>query len=95
MRALAGQTVVGRRACRRERILAAHPSAPSRSPVKIFFSSTFVDLSEVRKEISKWLAGLSEARLVVMETFGSDAAPPEVNSVRKVRGRAQGIDPAS
>ncbi len=57
----------------------------SRSPVKIFLSSTFVDLSEVRNEISRWLAGLFEARLIIMETFGSDAAPPEVNSVRKVR----------
>jgi hypothetical protein len=50
-------------------------------------SSTFVDLSAVRGEICKWLTGLFGAELIVMETFGSDAAPPEINSVRRVRER--------
>ena len=52
---------------------------------KIFVSSTFVDLSAVRGEICKWLTGLFGAELIVMETFGSDAAPPEISSVRRVR----------
>jgi hypothetical protein len=52
---------------------------------KVFLSSTFVDLAAVRGEISRWLAGLFEAKLIVMETLGSDSAPPEINSVRRVR----------
>jgi hypothetical protein len=52
---------------------------------KIFVSSTFVDLSAARGEICKWLTGLFGSELIVMETFGSDAAPPEINSVRRVR----------
>ena len=52
---------------------------------KIFMSSTFVDLSPVRDQICKWLTGLFGAQLIVMETFGSDAAPPQINSVRRVR----------
>jgi hypothetical protein len=52
---------------------------------KVFLSSTSVDLSSVRAEISKWLTGLFETKLIIMETFGSDAAPPEINSVRRVR----------
>ena len=55
------------------------------STPKIFLSSTFADLSSVRDEICKWLTGLFGARLIVMETFGNDAAPPEINSVRRVR----------
>jgi hypothetical protein len=55
------------------------------STPKIFLSSTFVDLSAVRDELRKWLAGLFGVQLVVMETFGSDAAPPEINSIRRVR----------
>lgn len=55
------------------------------STPKIFLSSTFVDLSSVRDELRKWLAGLFGIQLVVMETFGSDVAPPEINSVRRVR----------
>ena len=52
---------------------------------RIFLSSTYVDLSPVRDDLRKWLTGLFGAQLVVMETFGSDAAPPEINSVRRVR----------
>jgi hypothetical protein len=52
---------------------------------KVFLSSTFVDLAAVRGEISKWLTGLFEAKLIVMESLGSDSAPPEINSVRRVR----------
>lgn len=48
-------------------------------------SSTFVDLSPVRGEIRKWLTGLFGMELIVMESFGSDAAPPEINSIRRVR----------
>jgi len=55
------------------------------SVTKIFISSTFDDLSAVRREICKWLTGLFGAELIIMETFGSDAAPPEINSVRRVR----------
>lgn len=35
--------------------------------------------------MSRWLTGLFDTKLVIMETFGSDAAPPEINSVRRVR----------
>ena len=55
-----------------------------RQPV-IFLSSTFIDLADTRREIATWLSGIFGAELIVMETFGSDAAPPEVNSVRRVR----------
>lgn len=52
---------------------------------KIFLSSTFTDLSETRAEVSAWLTGVFGTELLIMETFGSDAAPPEINSVRRVR----------
>jgi hypothetical protein len=32
-----------------------------------------------------WLTGIFGASLVVMETAGSDAAPPNITSVRRVR----------
>lgn len=50
----------------------------------IFLSSTFVDLADIRKEITEWLSQVFGADLIIMETFGSDAAPPDVTSVRKV-----------
>jgi hypothetical protein len=52
---------------------------------KIFLSSTYVDLSGVRADIVRWLTGIFGASLVVMETSGSDVAPPNVISVRRVR----------
>lgn len=52
---------------------------------KVFISSTFVDLSEFRAHISQWLSGVFGLDLVIMETFGSDSAPPNINSVRRVR----------
>src|SRR5712692_6374122 len=52
---------------------------------RIFLSSTFVDLKATRSEITKWLRGVFEADLIIMETFGSDAAPPDIFSVRHVR----------
>jgi len=76
-----------------------------RPEVKIFISSTSIDLSDVRAELIKWLGGIFEAGLVVMETFGSDATPPDIISVRRVREcdlfvglyahRYGSIDPAS
>jgi hypothetical protein len=51
----------------------------------VFLSSTFIDLAPTRSRIANWLSTLFGAELIVMETFGSDSAPPEVNSVRKVR----------
>jgi hypothetical protein len=48
-------------------------------------SSTYVDLSQTRTEVIKWLQGVFEADLTLMETFGSDAAPPDILSVRRVR----------
>ena len=57
----------------------------STAEIKIFVSSTAIDLKDVRAELIKWLSGVFEAGLVVMETFGSDAAAPEVVSVRRVR----------
>jgi hypothetical protein len=53
--------------------------------ISIFLSSTYVDLRGVRAGLSKWLAGLFGADLVVMETFGSDTDPPNVLSVNRVR----------
>ena len=52
---------------------------------KIFLSSTFIDLDEIRKEVSHWLMQVFGADLIIMETFGSDADPPDVISVRRVR----------
>src|SRR5574341_1497803 len=51
---------------------------------KIFLSSTFLDLSDSRKKISTWLSGVFGADLIIMETFGSDATPPNIHSVRRV-----------
>jgi len=51
----------------------------------VFLSSTFLDLSEIRAEVSRWLSGVFGMDLIIMETSGSDAAPPDVNSVRRVR----------
>jgi hypothetical protein len=51
----------------------------------IFLSSTFVDLVGIRKNLSRWLSQVFGADLIIMETFGSDAVPPDINSVRKVR----------
>lgn len=53
--------------------------------VRVFLSSTYVDLSQTRAEVIKWLQGVFEADLTIMETFGSDAAPPDILSVRRVR----------
>lgn len=53
--------------------------------MKIFLSSTFLDLATARAEIGTWLTGVFGAELIVMETFGSDAAPPDITSVRRVR----------
>src|SRR5271167_3952462 len=52
---------------------------------KIFLSSTYVDLRGARAELHRWLTGIFGADLVVMESFGSDAAPPNIMSVRRVR----------
>ena len=51
----------------------------------VFLSSTFVDLADIRRDIAQWLAAVFGVDLVIMETFGSDATPPDVLSVRKVR----------
>jgi hypothetical protein len=53
--------------------------------LKIFLSSTFLDLAASRAEIVTWLTGVFGADMVVMETFGSDAVPPDITSVRRVR----------
>ena len=52
---------------------------------KIFISSTSVDLADVRAKLREWITGLFDTELIVMETFGSDTAPPEISSVRRVR----------
>ena len=52
---------------------------------RIFLSSTSTDLSVVRAMVSQWLTGVFGTDLIIMETFGSEAAPPDVNSVRRVR----------
>jgi hypothetical protein len=53
--------------------------------MKIFLSSTFVDLEQPRLQIKEWLSGVFGAELIVMETFGSDTSPPDIASVRRVR----------
>lgn len=53
--------------------------------MRVFLSSTFVDLAQIRAEIAKWLSGVFGAELVIMESFGSEAIPPDINSVRRVR----------
>ena len=50
-----------------------------------FLSSTFVDLQELREEIARRLGDIFGAHLLVMETFGSDAAPPVISAIRHVR----------
>jgi energy-coupling factor transporter ATP-binding protein EcfA2 len=72
---------------------------------KIFLSSTYTDLRDARAKVIRWLIGIFGASLIVMETSGSDAAPPNVASIRRVRqcdifvgiyGHRYGtIDPAS
>jgi Domain of unknown function (DUF4062) len=52
---------------------------------KIFLSSTYIDLRDVRAQVIRWLTGIFGASLVVMETAGSDAAPPNILSIRRVR----------
>lgn len=51
----------------------------------IFISSTFLDLGSMRADLRAWLESVFGAELVVMETFGSDATPPDVSSIRRVR----------
>jgi len=53
--------------------------------VRIFLSSTFVDLKELRQEVARRLRDVFGAHLLVMESFGSDTAPPVISAVRKVR----------
>lgn len=53
--------------------------------IRIFLSSTFLDLRDLRQEISRRLVEVFGAHLITMETFGSDDAPPDVTSVRRVR----------
>lgn len=53
--------------------------------IKIYLSSTFSDLSSTRSKVSNWLQGIYGAELTIMETWGSDEAPPDINSVRRVR----------
>ncbi len=53
--------------------------------VRIFLSSTFVDLQELREEIVLRLREVFGAHLLVMETFGSDVAPPVISAIRHVR----------
>lgn len=55
------------------------------STATIFISSTFLDLRAMRAEVAEWLSEVFGADLIIMETFGSDADPPEVTSVRRVR----------
>ena len=51
---------------------------------KIFISSTYLDLAGIRADITKWLSGIFGSEPIIMETFGSDADPPDVYSVRRV-----------
>jgi len=53
--------------------------------IRVFLSSTLIDLKEPRRNISDRLSEIFGAQLITMETFGSDDAPPEILSVRGVR----------
>ncbi|MGD0226055.1 MAG: DUF4062 domain-containing protein [Terriglobia bacterium] len=53
--------------------------------IRVFLSSTFIDLKDLRQEIANRLRQIFGAQLLTMETFGSDEAPPEISSVRRVR----------
>src|SRR5258706_12326731 len=53
--------------------------------IPIFLSSTYVDLKDLRRNVSDRLREIFGAQLITMETFGSDDAPPEILSVRRVR----------
>jgi hypothetical protein len=53
--------------------------------IRVFLSSTFTDLKDLRQQVADRLSQIIGARLVIMETFGSDEAPPEITSVRRVR----------
>jgi hypothetical protein len=53
--------------------------------IPIFLSSTFTDLMELRRDVARRLREVFGAQLIVMESFGSDEAPPAIASVRKVR----------
>jgi energy-coupling factor transporter ATP-binding protein EcfA2 len=53
--------------------------------VRVFLSSTFTDLRDLRQEIVSRLRQVFGAQFIIMETFGSDEAPPEISSVRRVR----------
>lgn len=52
--------------------------------VTVFISSTFRDLHVLRQETVDRLREVFGARLIAMETFGTDEAPPDVSSVRRV-----------
>lgn len=58
---------------------------PSSNEVRVFLSSTFTDLKELRQAVSRRLTVVLGAQLIVMESFGSDDAPPDIASVRRVR----------
>jgi hypothetical protein len=58
---------------------------PGAQQHKVFVSSTYLDLAEIRLQINEWLSGIFGSELIVMETFGSDADPPDIYSVRRVR----------
>jgi hypothetical protein len=53
--------------------------------VRVFLSSTVTDLKDLRQEIANRLHQVFGAQLIIMETFGSDEAPPGISSVRRVR----------
>jgi len=53
--------------------------------VRVFLSSTFLDLRELREEVRRRLGEIFGAHLITMETFGSDEAEPKISSVRRVR----------
>jgi Domain of unknown function (DUF4062) len=53
--------------------------------VRIFISSTFLDLRELRAEVSRRLREIFGAHLITMETFGSDEAEPKISAIRRVR----------
>jgi hypothetical protein len=53
--------------------------------VRVFLSSTFVDLRELRGDVARRLQEIFGANLIIMESFGSDEAEPKISSIRRVR----------
>jgi hypothetical protein len=51
--------------------------------VRVFLSSTFVDLRELRADVVRRLREIFGANLITMQSFGSDEAEAKIFSIRQ------------